>query len=136
MTKKELENAVNARLTQIETALNPLTDEQAVEVATLFPTWAVGVEYTIGYRAQYDNKLYKCVQAHTSQVDWQPPNVPALWTEIAKPGEIPVWRQPTGAQDAYQTGDKVHYPDAEGAVYISVVDNNVWAPTVYGWELV
>lgn len=49
-------------------------------------------------------------------------------------GEIPVWRQPTGAQDAYHLGDKVHYPDAEGPVYISTVDDNVWTPGVYGWD--
>lgn len=65
---------------------------------------------------------------------------PALFTgkgtERLKPGEIPVWRQPTGAQDAYQTGDKVHYPAAGDPVYVSTCDNNVWAPGVYGWELV
>ena len=49
-------------------------------------------------------------------------------------GEIPVWKQPTGAQDAYMTGDKVYYPTKNDAIYISTVDNNVWAPDVYGWE--
>ena len=79
--------------------------------------------------------LYKCVQAHTSQIGWEPSNVPALWTEVAKPGEIPVWKQPSGAQDAYMAGDKVHYPDKDGPVYVSIVDANVWEPGVYGWEL-
>jgi hypothetical protein len=59
---------------------------------------------------------------------------PALFTEIAKPGEIPVWKQPTGAQDAYMTGDKVKYPDENGTIWVSIVDNNVWQPGVYGWE--
>ena len=54
---------------------------------------------------------------------------------MAEPGTIPIWKQPTGAQDAYMTGDKVHYPDADGPVYVSTVDNNVWQPGVYGWEL-
>lgn len=53
---------------------------------------------------------------------------------VGKPGEIPVWKQPTGAQDAYNTGDKVHYPDADGPVYESIVDNNVWNPDTYGWK--
>lgn len=60
----------------------------------------------------------------------------ALWTEVAEPGAIPVWKQPTGAQDAYMTGDKVHYPDADGSVYISTVDNNVWSPDAFGWEII
>ena len=49
---------------------------------------------------------------------------------------IPVWSQPTGAQDAYKMGDKVHYPDADGPVYESTADDNVWEPGVYGWEQV
>ena len=136
MTKNELNAAVNARLTQIEGALSPLTDEQAVVLTTLFPVWSVGVTYPRGYRAQYDSKLYRCEQEHMSQAGWEPPNVPALWTEIAKPGEIPVWKQPTGAQDAYMTGDKVHYPEENDPVYISTMDYNVYAPSVYGWEVV
>lgn len=134
MTKDELDAAVNARLNQIESALAPLPDDAAVELTTLFPVWAAGVDYPIDYRAQYDGALYRCVQSHTSQAGWEPPNVPALWTEIHKPGEIPVWRQPTGAQDAYMTGDKVHYPTRADPVYVSTIDYNVYAPDVYGWE--
>ena len=111
-----------------------LTDEDALDGIELFPLWAADTAYEAGVRVRYDEKLYRCEQAHTSQIGWEPPVVPALWTEVAKPGEIPVWRQPTGAQDAYMTGDKVHYPDKDGPVYVSVMDNNVWEPTVYGWE--
>lgn len=112
-----------------------LDDTDALEAVELFPAWAADTAYELGVRIRYDGKLYRCEQAHTSQIGWEPPNVPALWTEVAKPGEIPVWRQPTGAQDAYNTGDKVHYPDADDAVYVSTVDNNVWEPGVYGWEV-
>ena len=120
----------------IEKAAISLTDEDALSGVELFPAWAADTAYELDIRIRYDGKLYKCVQAHTSQIGWEPPNVPALWTEVAKPGEIPVWKQPTGAQDAYQTGDKVHYPDKDGPVYVSTVDNNVWEPGVYGWEVV
>lgn len=112
-----------------------LTDEDALDGIELFPLWAAGIDYAADIRVRYEDKLYRCVQAHTSQVGWEPPAVPALWTEVAKPGEIPVWRQPTGAQDAYMTGDKVHYPTADDPVYVSIVDNNVWEPGVYGWEV-
>lgn len=115
-------------------AAESLTDGDALDAVELFPAWAEGVTYAVGQRIQYGGKLYKCVQAHTSQADWTPDATPALWTEVAKPGEIPVWKQPTGAQDAYMAGDKVHYPDAEGPVYVSTVDSNVWEPGVYGWE--
>jgi hypothetical protein len=122
----------------IEKAAASLSDEDAIGCVELFPAWAADVGYTVDERIRYGGKLYRCVQAHTSQADWTPDATPALWTEVAKPGEIPVWRQPTGAQDAYNTGDRVHYPDADGAVYVSLIDNNVWSPDAYpaGWEVV
>jgi hypothetical protein len=94
-------------------------------------------DYTAGDRVRYGGKLYKVVQTHTSQADWLPDQTPALYTEVAAPGEIPVWKQPTGTQDAYNAGDKVHYPDADGPVYESTIDNNVWSPEEYpqGWRL-
>lgn len=97
--------------------------------------WVENAEYKRGERDQYDDKLYRCEQSHTSQAGWEPPNIHALWTEIAKPGEIPVWKQPTMEQDAYMKGDKVHYPLLSSPVYVSNFDNNVWAPDVYGWDL-
>lgn len=119
----------------IEKAAVSLGDTDALEATELFPTWEAGVTYIAGVRVRYDGKLYRCVQGHMSQEDWTPDATPALWTDVAEPGEIPVWRQPTGAQDAYNTGDRVHYPDAEGPVYVSTIDANVWAPDVYGWQI-
>ena len=48
--------------------------------------------------------------------------------------EYPDWVQPTGAHDAYNTGDIVKY---NGQLYISKIDGNVWAPEAYpaGWTL-
>lgn len=118
----------------IEKGSVSLADEDALEATELFPAWQADTEYILDQRVRYGDKLYKCVQPHTSQANWTPDATPALWTEVAKPGEIPVWRQPTGAQDAYMTGDKVWYPDVDTTVYISTVDNNVWQPGVYGWD--
>lgn len=111
-----------------------LADDDALEAIELFAPWQPDTDYAVDVRVRYGDKLYRCVQAHHSQTDWTPSATPALWTEVAKPGEIPVWRQPTGAQDAYMIGDKVHYPTADDPVYVSTVDNNVWEPGVYGWE--
>lgn len=119
----------------LEKAVVSLSDADALVAVKLFPAWSVGIDYAADFRVRYADKLYRCVQAHTSQAGWEPPATPALWTDVAKPGEIPVWRQPTGAQDAYNTGDLVHYPDADGPVYRSTMDNNVWQPGVYGWEV-
>lgn len=111
-----------------------LPDEDALTAVELFAPWQTDTAYTVDERIRYNGKLYRVVQAHTSQADWTPDITPALYTEVAEPGTIPVWRQPTGAQDAYMTGDKVRYPDEDGEVWVSTVDNNVWEPGVYGWE--
>ena len=93
---------------------------------------------TAGQRYRYDGKLYRCNQSHTTQEDWTPDVTPALWTDVAEPGTIPVWVQPTGAQDAYSTGDQVWYPEEFTNIYESTIDANVWSPEVYpaGWRLV
>lgn len=122
----------------IEKASANLGDEDALEAVELFPAWEIARFCKAGERLRYSGKLYRCEQEHTSQANWTPDKTPALWTEVAKPGVIPVWKQPTGAQDAYSKGDRVHYPDADGPVYESTIDNNVWSPEAYptGWRLV
>lgn len=115
-----------------------LDDSDAIEAIELYDVWVPGMNCEKGQRLQYNDKLYRCEQAHTAQSGWEPDKTPALWTEVAKPGEIHVWKQPTGAQDAYAKGDKVRYPDENGPVYESLIDGNVWSPEAYpaGWKLV
>lgn len=113
-----------------------LTDEDALEAVELFPVWKSAIDYKSNERIRYKEQLYRVVQAHTSQEDWTPDITPALYTEVAEPGTIPVWKQPTGAQDAYMKGDKVHYPAEDDPVYQSTMDYNTYAPNVYGWEAV
>lgn len=120
----------------IEKAAVSLDDSDALGAVELFPAWKTDTAYALDVRVRYGDKLYRCEQTHTSQAGWEPPEVPALWTEVAKPGEIPVWRQPTGAQDAYMKGDRVHYPDKDGPVYESTMDYNTYSPDVYGWVMV
>ena len=120
----------------IEKASAGLDDRDALDGVELFPAWKADTAYKLDERVRYEAKLYKCVQAHTSQSGWEPPVTPALWTEVAKPGEIPVWKQPTGAQDAYRIGDKVWFPDRGDKVYINTIDYNTYAPNIYGWEAV
>ena len=117
-------------------ASSSLSDEDALEAMELFAVWASGMEYVTDQRIRYGGKLYRCVQGHTSQEGWEPDKTQALWTEVALPGEIPVWKQPTGAQDAYNT--EVWYPEKFTTVYVSLIDANIYSPEVYpaGWEAV
>ena len=112
-------------------AAESLDDSDALDGVELFERWNPGMVLVVNQRIAHDEKLYRVVQAHTSQAGWEPDKTPALFTEVAKPGEIPEWKQPTGAQDAYAKGDKVRHNDK---VWQSNTDNNVWEPGVYGWD--
>ena len=81
--KAEIQNAA-VMVAQIQA--QELTDLQALQVQAIYPEWSEdGVEYAKDYKIQYNNILYKCVQAHTSQSDWAPGVAPSLWTAIANP---------------------------------------------------
>ena len=56
-------------------------------------------------------------------------------TEPSETEEYPDYIQPTGAHDAYNTGDKITY---NGKKYVCKMDGCVWNPDTYpqGWELV
>ena len=57
----------------VQTAIEYLTDEQALTVKNLYPEYDPnGKEYKTGNRAVQDGVLYKCLQDHTSQPDWAP----------------------------------------------------------------
>lgn len=113
----------------INLAAESLDDERALETVEMFPEWAAGVSYPAGCRVQFNGVLYRCVQAHTSQADWQPDQTQALWAVVSVE-EWPAWVQPIGAHDAYARGDKVSHNDKH---WISDMDANVYEPGVAGW---
>lgn len=125
MTVIEQAQKIRADMNIIATTL---TDEQGIELINLFEPWMLK-SYVVGDRIRYGDKLYRCVQAHISQSDWMPNILPALWTVVSVE-EWSQWVQPIGAQDAYNTGDKVTYNDKH---WVSIIDANVWEPGVYGW---
>ena len=118
-----------------------LTEEMALECVRLYRPWEVGRKYeideflTYGENSVGDPQLYKVITAHTSQADWTPENSSSLFKAIGLDDEgYPVWSQPPGAHDAYNTGDIVNY---NGTLYRSKIDGNVYSPDAYpaGWEV-
>ena len=66
-----------------------LDNEAALECVELFPAWENGKAYTVETRVQYGGKLYRCVQAHTSQSDWTPPVAASLWSGVTNGNSRP-----------------------------------------------
>ena len=116
-----------------------LSEEQAMEVATIYDPWVEGKTYAVDEFVTYgenkvgDPQLYKVVQTHTSQADWKPDAVASLYVAIGLNEKgYPMWSQPAGAHDAYNKGDIV---DCEGTLWMSDVNGNVWKPGVSGWTV-
>lgn len=68
----------------IETAVQSLSDSEAMDAVTLYPAWSIGKHYPAGHKVQRGGRLWRVVQAHTSQVGWEPENAASLWEEICE----------------------------------------------------
>ena len=128
--------------TDIETVLGNLD---------IYPMWETGLHVINkadspngipdrfkAFNADNELTLYEVVLSHTTQADWQPKDTPAMFKVVAPDGVIPVFKKPTGAHDAYQKDDKVHFPTESDPVYKSKIDGNTYSPIEYpqGWEIV
>lgn len=112
---------------------------EMMSVATVFPAYEIGKKYkakdvfSYGVNGVEDPQLYQVLQEHTSSETWPPDISPSLYKAIGVTEDgYPEWVQPVGASDSYNKGDVV---SRNGVVWRSTVDNNVWEPGVYGWEV-
>lgn len=107
----------------VQTAIEYLTDEQALTVKNLYPEYDPnGKEYKTGNRAVQDGILYKCLQDHTSQPDWAPGLAPSLRVALnseehagTQEDPIPVPDTVTTAGMEYEYGK---YYSENGTVYL------------------
>ena len=117
---------------------NQVTDDAvALSIQEFYDIWEEDVTYPVGRYITHNDILYKVLTEHTSQATWTPDVSPGLFAKVLidPTGEtIPDWVQPDST-NAYMIGDKVKY---EGAIYVSLVDNNIWSPVAYpaGWQIV
>lgn len=116
---------------------NELTEEQKKELEALARDKAIPENSYAGLQEQIDT-LYQTVSEVTAAISDLTDRVTVLEggepPEPPEPEEWPEYVQPTGAHDAYNTGDKITY---NGQHYICKMEGCVWNPTDYpaGWEL-
>lgn len=125
----------------VQMFIRSLTNEEAMEVATVYPKYEVGKNYktddifSYGENSVGDPQLYRVEQDHVSQEDWIPSENRALYTPIGlNDSGYPIFSKPTGAHDSYALGDIVEF---EGVLYKSLINGNTYSPTEYpqGWEV-
>lgn len=131
LTIKYLDALLNQA--KINSATN--TDEQALQVQSLYPEWdslAEGTTLKVGERVNYLGVLYNVLQEHQKQEAWNPVDTPSLFAKvlIPDPSVISEWEQPDST-NPYMKGDKVTH---NGSTWESLVDNNVWEPGAAGTE--
>ena len=116
-------------------SVKDLTDEEALAVAELFPTWhsMLGKQVAKDERYWDDGKLWKVLQPHIVQADWRPKDAVSLFVEVSIE-EWPEIPENISAENAWMQGDKGTW---KGQHYISLIDNNVWNPDQYpaAWQL-
>lgn len=115
-----------------------MTVSEGASVATLWPEKKVGDTVKLKDFFWYAGELYRCNQPELTITEGQTPdmNLPALYGHVSvAPDGILVWDADdlTGAPDIYNTGTEVHYPDADGPVYVSKRDGNTSTPGTDQW---
>ena len=133
----EFRKRINANLqaTRKLIRVDELDENELLDMIDLYESYEIGKSYQADDTFKYEGKLYKVIQKHTSQEDWTPSELPALYLNMMPENVIPEWIHPTGSHDAYSVGDRVVY---EGQVYESLIDANTYSPTDYpqGWEYI
>lgn len=114
-----------------------IDDNTALQHKGLFEAWRAGAECAAGSIRQYGEKLYKCLQAHTSQDNWSPDATPALWVEIAAPNEYREIKDNMLPTEAFALGE-IGWYQTEDNLWKSLIDANTYTPDTYpaGWEQV
>ena len=103
----------------IEESVTALDDETAATVPSLFQPWKPGEAVNVGDRRYYATRLYKVVQAHTTQADWTPDLTPALWAVVGGPGEAGTIDDPITAARGMEYEYGLYYKDPEdGKTYL------------------
>ena len=82
-TRPLTEQEVTAMLIRQQVNTLEVDDQTALRMVSYYPEWAAGQAYTAGYKVKRNVKLWRCIQAHTSQDGWEPStDTASLWERI------------------------------------------------------
>ena len=127
--EEALPNALGLLL-RLAIADGKLTDAELLSIQPALEgrVWKPGLSVQAGDVYTYGTFLWRCLQAHTTQGDWPPDLVPALWrkVEVISESEVRVWQ----AGVDYAIGEEVAYPDADGSLFACLQAHTSQA----GWE--
>ena len=101
-----------------------LTDEEALDYIVLYHDWAAGEDLSVGERIEYKDRLYKVVQAHTTQESWTPNLTPSLFEPIDVVNEGTLTNPIIAAAGMCYFKDKYYLDETDGKIYLCIRDDS------------
>ena len=110
-----------------------LAEDDLAALLPMWPQWEPGLSATVGRVFAWNGALYEVIQAHTTQADWEPQMVPALFKLHAPTGFMLPWVMPTGSHDAPNLDDERTHNEK---CWRSLMNGNTSEPsdTAQWWE--
>ena len=114
----------------VEQAMQSIDGNDALTAKMLYPEWAVGVAYSVGFKVQYGGKLYRVITSHTTQADWTP-DVSASLFEVVNESHEGTLEDPI-PYDGNMALENGKYYIQSGVIYLCTRDtiNPVYQPLV------
>lgn len=116
--------------------MKALNDTDALANQAVYPLWREGIQVSVDEKYQYfkdgELVLYKTIQAHLTQADWQPGLVPNLFTEIVPEGQIRTFPEPMLSTTTFALNEPLFW---NNKYWKSLIANNSYRPDQYpaGW---
>lgn len=121
--EEKLRKIMQQRRILENTILQKQDNKTALKMNLLYPTWQVGVKYTKDYKVQYNNKLYKVLQEHTSQENWKPDVAVTLYQVIDEEHEGTIEDPIPAATNMIYYKDKYYIEN--GTIYKCIRDSEI-----------
>jgi len=116
---------------KIEDSNGAAQEEEArgqYKIRDKYEPFEAGLEVKRHQKLYWEGLLWRVETSHTTQDNWTPDVSPSLFTEVAPPGVVRLWQQPTHAENAYKTGDRAKWPKGDPKVWESTIDGNTTEP--------
>lgn len=120
MKKQDIYSFINA----VKIAREKLPDDIALETIDLYPSWAPNKELKINDRIKFNNHLYKVIQAHTTQSDWQPDIALTLFSPIDMVNSGTLDKPIIAAIGMTYFKDKYYLDETDNKIYLCIRDDN------------
>lgn len=127
MTKDRIRSFIDA----VKNVRGLISDEAALVNISLYPDWKVDVPVKVGDRVQYNGKLYKVLQDHTTQATWIPTDALTLFEPIDTTNDGTIEKPFAASIGMTYYKDKYYFDETNGKLYLCTRDDTGNGTTLY-----